>query len=236
MKKLFSINLHAAPKRLLLTDINNYQQESYMSLLLAMFGFSLAMSITPGPVNMVIISSGVNYGFGRTMPFVSGATIGFTLLLAAIGFGFYQLLAVYPKFLQYLAILGSAYVIYIGYKIATASDATIDIAEQTKPRFHEGFLLQWLNPKAWVACISGVALFSSAESHSSLMTFVLIYFLVCYTSLAIWALAGDRARLLLGTEHRVKVFNGIMGGLLILCALYLLYTQLLTGQSGLTNL
>ncbi|MCO1335598.1 hypothetical protein MO867_14765 [Microbulbifer sp. OS29] len=58
-----------------------------MSLFLAMFGFSLAMPITPGPVNMVIISSGVNHGFSRTLPFVSGATVGFTLLLSMIGFG-----------------------------------------------------------------------------------------------------------------------------------------------------
>lgn len=195
-----------------------------MSLLFAMFGFSLAMSITPGPVNMVIVSSGVSHGFGRTMPFVSGATIGFTLLLAAIGFGFYQLLELYPQFLKYLAVVGSAYVIYIGCRLAGAA-GSIDIAESARPRFHEGFLLQWLNPKAWVACVSGVALFSRPESHASLITFVSIYFLVCYASLAAWALAGDRVRLLLGTEARVRIFNMVMGGLLIGCALYLLYLQ-----------
>ena len=197
-----------------------------MSLFFAMFGFSLAMSITPGPVNMVIVSSGVSHGFGRTMPFVSGATIGFTLLLAAIGFGFYQLLEIYPRFLKYLALVGSLYVIYIGLKVAGASGA-IDISERARPRFHEGFLLQWLNPKAWVACVSGVALFSQPESHASLIAFVSIYFLVCYGSLAVWALAGDRVRLLLGTEARVRIFNMIMGGLLIACAVYLLYLQFL---------
>ncbi|QIL91033.1 LysE family transporter [Microbulbifer sp. SH-1] len=195
-----------------------------MSLFFAMFGFSLVMSITPGPVNMVIVSSGVSHGFGRTMPFVSGATIGFTLLLAAIGFGFYQLLEIYPQFLKYLALIGSAYVIYIGSKIAGAS-GSIDIAERARPRFHEGFLLQWLNPKAWVACVSGVALFSRPESHASLIAFVSIYFLVCYASLALWALAGDRVRLLLGTEMRVRIFNVIMGSLLIACAAYLVYLQ-----------
>ncbi|WP_299580489.1 LysE family translocator [uncultured Microbulbifer sp.] len=195
-----------------------------MSLFFAMFSFSLVMSITPGPVNMVIVSSGVSHGFGRTMPFVSGATIGFTLLLAAIGFGFYQLLEVYPLFLKYLALVGSAYVIFIGCKIAQAS-GSIDISERARPRFHEGFLLQWLNPKAWVACVSGVALFSNPNSHVSLVTFVSIYFLVCYSSLAVWALVGDRVRLLLGTELRVRIFNIVMGSLLIGCALYLLYLQ-----------
>lgn len=173
---------------------------------------------------MVVVSSGVSHGFGRTMPFVSGATIGFTLLLAAIAFGFYQFLEVYPQFLKYLALVGSAYVIYMGCKIAGAS-GPLDIAESARPRFHEGFLLQWLNPKAWVACVSGVALFSSPESHASMVAFVSIYFLVCYASLAVWALAGDRVRLLLGTEARVRTFNMIMGGLLIGCAVYLLYLQ-----------
>lgn len=193
-----------------------------MSLFLAMFDFSLAMPITPGPVNMVIISSGISHGFGRTMPFVSGATIGFTLLLAAIGFGFYQLLEAYPKSFNYLAMAGSAYVLYIGYRIAMAS-GSIDVSERARPRFHEGFLLQWLNPKAWVACVSGVALFSQPESQTSLIVFVLIYFMVCYVSLAAWALVGERARLLLDTDMRVRAFNSFMGRLLIFCAAYLLY-------------
>lgn len=203
-----------------------------MSLFLAMFGFSLAMSISPGPVNMVIVSSGANYGFGRTMPFVSGATIGFTLLLAAIAFGFYQLLETYPAFLRYLAVVGSAYVIYMGYKVASAAGADLALTERPRPRFHEGFLLQWLNPKAWVACVSGVALFSSPEGHGNLMTFIVIYFLVCYASLALWAVAGDKIRQVLGTENRMQIFNRVMGGLLILCAFYLLYMQLFNAASS----
>ncbi|WP_444898688.1 LysE family translocator [Microbulbifer sp. VAAC004] len=197
-----------------------------MSLFLAMFGFSLTMSITPGPVNMVIVSSGVQYGFARTIPFVSGATIGFTLLLAMIGFGFYQVLERYPQVLQYLAIAGSLYVIYLGYKVASGPTEEIAVAERTLPRFHEGFLLQWLNPKAWIACVSGVALFSSPQSNS-LFYFVGIYFFVCYLSLTAWALMGDRIRLVLGTEVRIKIFNRVMGALLATSAIYLLYSQFL---------
>ncbi|WP_444929775.1 LysE family translocator [Microbulbifer sp. SSSA002] len=202
-----------------------------MSLLLAMFGFSLAMSITPGPVNMVIISSGVNYGFIRTLPFVSGATIGFTLLLAAIGFGLYQVIEIYPQLLRYVAIPGSIYVAYTGYQIAAAPTNHADIERLQEPRFYQGVLLQWLNPKAWIACLSGVAIFSSSDSHSSLLTFILIYFLICYMSLSIWALAGDRAQLLLTNQYRRKVFNHAMGSLLIICAVYLLYSQVFIPQS-----
>lgn len=69
-----------------------------MNLFFAMFFFSLAMSISPGPVNMVIVSSGINYGIKRTMPYVSGATIGFTLLLLFIGLGFFQVINAFPFF------------------------------------------------------------------------------------------------------------------------------------------
>ncbi|GAB2896772.1 hypothetical protein GCM10027180_28450 [Microbulbifer echini] len=149
------------------------------------------------------------------------------MLLAAIGFGFYQLLDSYPQILHFLAVAGCAYVIYMGYKIASAPTDKIDVAERSLPRFYEGFLLQWLNPKAWVACVSGVALFSSPHNQSSLLYFVLIYFFVCYLSLALWAFAGDKIRLFLNGEFSLKVFNLAMGLLLILCAAYLMYSHVL---------
>ena len=72
-----------------------------MTLLLAMFSFSLVMSITPGPVNMIILSSGISYGVKRTIPYVSGATVGFTLLFLFIGLGFSQFINAFPFFLTY---------------------------------------------------------------------------------------------------------------------------------------
>ncbi|HCM4284155.1 TPA: LysE family translocator [Klebsiella quasipneumoniae] len=124
-----------------------------MTLILAMFLFSLTMSISPGPVNMVIISSGASYGFRRTFPFVSGATIGFTLLLIVIGFGFYASIEKYPLFFKYLNVAGSAFIIYIGYKIAS-SRSELSLTKSEAPSFTQVFLLQWLNPKAWIACAS----------------------------------------------------------------------------------
>ncbi|TQV84978.1 LysE family translocator [Aliikangiella coralliicola] len=196
-----------------------------MSLLIAMAAFSLAMSISPGPVNMIIISSGVNNGFRRTMPFVSGATIGFTLLLLFIGFGLYQVVTNYPAFLKYLAVAGSAFIIYIGYKIAS-SLPDLKVSEQNVPKFYEGFLLQWMNPKAWIACVSGVSLFSAPDTHLTLITFVTVYFIVCYASLAVWAILGDRVSIVLNSELRLRIFNIAMGTMLIGTSIYLLYLQL----------
>lgn len=195
-----------------------------MSLLLAMFSFSLAMSISPGPVNMIIVSSGASYGVRRTFSFVSGATIGFTLLLLFIGLGFFKIIDLYPSFLQYLAIAGSLFIIYMGYLIAS-SKPELDIKEQNLPTFMQGCLLQWLNPKAWIACVAGVSLFSVPNSNQVFLTFALIYFLVCYLSLFCWSVLGDKVTILLNSEFRLKLFNKVMGALLIVTALFLLYSQ-----------
>ena len=196
-----------------------------MSLLIAMFSFSLAMSISPGPVNMVIVSSGASYGVRKTFSFVSGATIGFTLLLLFIGLGFYKIINIYPDFLKYLAILGSMFIIYMGYLIAT-SKPELYIEKQTQPTFIQGFLMQWLNPKAWMACVSGVTLFSVPNNNYVFLTFSLIYFFVCYLSLFSWSVLGDKVTIILNTERRIRVFNILMGGLLLVTACYLLYVQL----------
>jgi threonine/homoserine/homoserine lactone efflux protein len=196
-----------------------------LTMIMAMCTFSFAMSISPGPVNMVIVSSGVTNGVRKTMPFVSGATIGFTLLLAFIGFGFIQILSAYPLFLKYLTVAGSLFIIYVGYKIATATgELNVELEKRKIPGFFEGFLLQWLNSKAWIAAVSGVSLFSSADSV--LITFIFCYFVLCYACLAFWAIMGQKAAILLNTNTRLQAFNRLMGFLLIVTAGYLMFAQL----------
>lgn len=195
-----------------------------MILIFAMFIFSLTMSISPGPVNMVIISSGASHGFRKTLPFVSGATIGFTLLLIFVGFGFYAIIEKYPLFFKYLNVAGSAFIIYLGYKIAS-SRPELSLTKTETPGFVQGFLLQWLNPKAWIACASGVVLFSEPSNNTPLTVFIIIYFLVCYFSLAAWAVLGNKVSILLNSTQRIRTFNFLMGGLLIVTACYMLLSQ-----------
>ncbi|MBX8615995.1 LysE family translocator [Pseudomonas cichorii] len=194
------------------------------ALIFTMCMFSLSMSISPGPVNMVIIASGANHGFWRTFPFVSGATIGFTLLLIFVGFWFLRVIESYPVFFEYMSVAGSAFIIYIGYKIASSHPELV-VEKGDIPGFMQGFLLQWLNPKAWIACASGAALFSNPQTHITLITFMVIYFVVCYLSLVAWAVLGDRVSILLNSTLRIRIFNWVMGGMLIATACYMLYLQ-----------
>ena len=195
-----------------------------MSHLFAMLLFSLAMSISPGPVNMIIFSSGVNYGVKRTIPYISGATIGFTLLLLFVGFGLFQFIKAYPFFLSYLTTGGMLYIIYIACKMALASVQNEEMRKNI-PTFYQGFLLQWINPKAWIACVSGVSIFSNPQNYNFLLMFTSVYFLVCYMSLFTWAIMGDRISFLLNSHFRLRLFNCAMGSLLIITVCYLYYTH-----------
>lgn len=195
-----------------------------MSMLFAMFLFSLSMSATPGPVNLITLSSGVNYGFKNTLPFVSGATIGFVLLLLSIGLGLNLFTETYPELLAVFKYLGSLFIAYLALSLILA-DGNLVIEKGKQPSFTQGFILQWLNPKAWMACIAGVAAFNPQNSPSTLFVFVSIYFLVCYCCIALWAFTGERISHYLTEQENLLIFNRIMGGVLLSVAFYLAFLQ-----------
>ncbi|WP_321393963.1 LysE family translocator [uncultured Desulfuromusa sp.] len=195
-----------------------------MSLFLAMCLFALSMSISPGPVNLICLSTGVNYGLRRALPFVSGATIGFSLLLALVGLGI-GVLAEHQQLLDLLGFAGAGFIGYIGVKIAI-SDPILKPVRATQPGFGQGFLLQWLNPKAWIACLSGVSAFNLAGDYPLLTLFVAIYFFICYASIASWALVGVRLGRWIVTPSKLQIFNRLMGGALVTVSVYLLILQL----------
>lgn len=197
-----------------------------MSLVLAMCLFALSMSISPGPVNLVTFSSGMNYGFMPSLPFVAGAAVGFTLLLVVVGLGLGEIITLSPALFQALAYAGTAFICYMGYKIATAQPELPGTQDQ-QPHFVQGAALQWLNPKAWIASLSGVSAFE-ATLGNGLALFASLYLLICFFSVAIWAYAGARVSSLLLDRGKLQWCNRIMGGLLFFVAIYLLFLHLQT--------
>ncbi|WP_421863991.1 LysE family translocator [Motiliproteus sp.] len=207
-----------------------------MSLILAMSLFSLSMSISPGPINLISLNTGANVGFKRAFGFVSGATVGFTLLLLLIGLVVEASIElatqsatgpdsgrrdVVDNGLTLIGYLGAAYLGYLGWRIATA-DTRLNASEQSTPSFIQGAALQWLNPKAWIACLTGVSAFRLAGDTQLLLQFSSLYFVICYLSIASWAWAGARLGLLLGSSKRLRWLNRSMGASLILLAGYLM--------------
>ncbi|WP_428240023.1 LysE family translocator [Gynuella sp.] len=189
-------------------------------MLWAMAFFALTMSLSPGPVNLISFSIATSHGLKRAFYFVSGATIGFTLLLTLIGLGATQLQSVLPITIRYMGYAGTAFIIWMGFKVMTA-DPDLKTNTGHTPNFLHGFLLQWLNPKAWIACLSGVSAFSLSSSYGRLVTFVSLYFAICYISMFLWAWAGKQVRHLIQDEAMILRMNRMMGGLLIVIAAYL---------------
>jgi len=181
--------------------------------------FALSMSISPGPVNMIALTTGLNQGFKQTLPFVAGATTGFVSLLFIVGAGLGSLAAGQPEFVSVLNILGSSFIVYMGFKTFTSS-AILKVGSQMSSSFTKGFLLQCLNPKAWAACLSAIAAFN-LDQLPLLSLFVVMYFVICFGSIACWAYAGERVSQLLSDDGKLRLFNHVMGSALMLLGLYL---------------
>lgn len=192
-----------------------------MSVLLSMAAFALASSITPGPVNIVALSAGARHGLGSALLHVTGATLGFTLLLILLGFGLHETLLHWPFLTQAIKWAGVAFVLFMAWKLAS-DDGRLDIErESNKPSLWYGALMQWLNPKAWLACIAGMGAFVSSGEARLIWQFAAIYCVICYLSLACWALAGTFLRHYLKSVRGIRIFNRSMALLLVGCALYL---------------
>ncbi|GAB3023307.1 LysE family translocator [Bowmanella dokdonensis] len=164
-----------------------------MWMLLSMSLFAFSLSVTPGPVNLVSFINGLNHGLYKAQAFVLGATIGFCLLLMACGLGMEALIGQHPQLGPWLGALGAVFILYLGYRIAFGSSSE---AHQQQPLagFLQGFTLQWLNPKAWAACLSAVSAFNLTQSGHVLLLFVGLYFVCCYLGISLWAWVGTRLR------------------------------------------
>lgn len=196
--------------------------ESKMSEFLAMCVFALVLSSSPGPVNLIILSIGMNHRAKAALPFIGGATVGFTLLLFLIGLGLEQLMRQAGYLLQILNNAGLAYIMYLGLKIAM-SGGELKVKEASVPGFLQGFVLNWVNPKAWGACLAGIAAFKVAEDRDKLLVFVSLYFVICFFGISSWAVLGQGIHKFLTSERNMRIFNMVVGGALMLIAVALFF-------------
>ncbi|WCM19957.1 LysE family translocator [Paraburkholderia bryophila] len=193
-----------------------------MTALLSMAAFALASSITPGPVNVVALSAGAQHGLAASMRHVTGATVGFTLLLLLIGLGLHELLAHFPNLIAVVKWAGVGFLLYMAYKLAI-DDGRLGADRSVRgPSYGHGAAMQWLNPKAWLASLAGMGAYAADGNGQLVWQFSVVYFVICYGSIASWAYAGTFLRKYLQEPRRVRVFNRAMAALLAASALYLL--------------
>ncbi|MGH8380132.1 LysE family translocator [Pseudomonas sp.] len=193
-----------------------------MSLMLSMAAFALAASISPGPVNIVALGSGARHGLRASLRHVTGATLGFSLLLVLIGLGLHELLRYWPAMTRGLYAGGVAFLLYMAWKLASDRGELTNSSSPAAPSMLAGATLQWLNPKAWLACVAGIGAYVGEGETALLWQFTGIYFVICYLSIASWAWAGSVISQYLGNPQRVRLFNRVLAVLLLASAVYLL--------------
>ncbi|MBD9494500.1 MULTISPECIES: LysE family translocator [unclassified Ensifer] len=185
--------------------------------LLALFLFAFTTSITPGPNNMMLFASGVNFGFVRTIPHMLGIGAGFFLLLIAVGFGLGALLHSMPVVYTALKFAGGAYLIWIAWKIGTSRSLSEGKASAQPMTFIGAAAFQWVNPKAWVMAVSAMATYTSSESYLfSVLVVGVVFALVNVPSVSTWAGFGSALRQWLSEPSRLKWFNITMAVLLVI--------------------
>lgn len=192
-----------------------------LSLILPMSAFALAASISPGPVNLVCLSSGTRYPVSHGLVFVTGATLGFIALFIAIGLGLYSLLTVLPVLEEVLRWAGVAFLLYLSVKLAVDNGHLPDGETRKAPGFGTGALMQWLNPKAWLASASGIGAYTSANDLDQILVFASVYLPICWLSLACWVYAGAFLRRYVQRPVVLVMVNRMLALLLAASCLYL---------------
>ncbi|BAM88050.1 putative transporter, LysE family [Bradyrhizobium oligotrophicum S58] len=190
-------------------------------LLIAFIAFAFVMAFTPGPNNIMLLSSGVTYGFRRTVPHMMGVSFGFAFMVGAVGFGLAAVFISYPVLQTVLKYLGAAYLIYLAVAIALSGATKPDEHNSRGPMsFWGAALFQWVNAKGWVMVISTITAYAAiARFPANVALQVAISFVMAVGSTITWTLFGTALRPLLSSERAVRGFNILMA-VLLLASLY----------------
>ncbi len=186
-------------------------------VVVSLFAFVFVMAITPGPNNVIALSSGATFGFRATLPFLFGVCCGFPVMLLAAAVGLGGVLQTVPWLYPSVQVAGILYLLWLAWKIGSASTLGLDASAAPKPlTVWQACVFQWVNPKAWILALGGIATYAAPERFwSTVAVFAVAFVVACWPSLAIWAGFGVLVRRVLDTPARVRRFNLAMAALLI---------------------
>lgn len=190
-------------------------------LLIAFIVFAAAAAFTPGPNNIMLMTSGLNYGFRPSLAHVAGVTIGYSVLLAIVGLGLGAVFTAYPILQTILKYVGAVYLIYLAYVIAVSKPADPAEAAQGRPMTFTGAaLFQLVNVKGWVIAVGSVSAYAAITAYPWNM--LLLAAIICVITLAsalAWLLMGTALQALVRSPRAIRIFNVTMA-VLLLASLY----------------
>lgn len=187
-----------------------------LDTIVAFLGFAFASSVTPGPNNMMLVASGMNFGLKRTLWHVAGINVGFPVMLLLSGLGLGQVFARHPAIYMAMKVIGIVYMLWLAWKIANAGPVGEGRQRAVPMTFLQAAAFQWVNPKAWAMVVGAIAAYTVPENYTvSLIIITLLYALTGTPGSLVWAAFGSAMRTFLQDPVKVRWFNRAMAILLV---------------------
>lgn len=183
-----------------------------IELLGALAVFCAVTLFTPGPNNVMLMTSGLNYGFARTIPHLLGVDLGFAFMVALVGLGLGAVFTAYPVLYTVLKYAGAAYLLYLAWAIAISGPMKEDAGSSGRPlTFLEAALFQWVNPKAWVMTVGAISAYAQVAAFPwNVVIITAMFGALGLASCVVWVLFGSGLRHVLTTPWAVRAFNVVM--------------------------
>jgi threonine/homoserine/homoserine lactone efflux protein len=188
-----------------------------LDLFLALALFATVTAFTPGPNNIMVTASGVNFGFARTIPHMAGIATGFLMLLVACATGLGLVFTAVPGLQTALKIAGAVYMLWLAWKVANAGSADGNAEVPAKPMsFWQAFAFQWVNPKAVVTGLAAIAIYVRPDNRIlDFLILAAVFMLTTVTTVMVWTGFGVVLRGILKTPRHARTFNITMALLLV---------------------
>jgi threonine/homoserine/homoserine lactone efflux protein len=189
----------------------------HSEILWALTAFAFVAAITPGPNNLMLMTSGVKYGFGRTLPHLVGVVLGFALMIAVVGFGLGVLFERYPQILPVMRTAGALYMVWLALKIALAKPINKAEPGGRPIGFFAAAGFQWVNPKAWAMALGALAAYAGVvDSYAGgVLLIAALCALIAIPCCIAWTVFGASLSRLLIDPRVARPFNWTMAALLI---------------------
>ncbi len=185
-------------------------------LLIALAGFAIVSSITPGPNNLMLMASGANFGFRRTIPHMLGVGIGFTVMIVLVGIGLMQIFDLYPITHTALTVFSVLYLVWLTWKIANAAPPSSSAETTGTPiSFVQAALFQWVNPKAWTMALTAITVYAPDRSITAVLFVALVFGCINLPVVSSWTVLGQQMTRWLTSPARLRAFNWVMAFLLL---------------------
>ena len=184
--------------------------------LIALGAFTIVSSVTPGPNNLMLLSSGANFGFRRTLPHMLGISIGCVAMVLLLGFGLAGVIGRLPWLFTLLHLLSSTYLLYLAWRIATSATVGGGSARAKPLGILDAAAFQWVNPKAWAMTLGAATSFARPEDFITDIAIVsATFFTAGFPCIMLWAGGGTVVRELLTKRASLRAFNIVMAALLV---------------------